>query len=339
MELAPASVAQVRIGQRMSLADSRKPVVAVTGATGFIGRRLVAALDEAGWQPRLLLRRDPVVTEWRDIRPEVVAGDLDDVSALGCLVTGVDRVVHLAGLIKAARRAQFFQANHGGSENLAKAIAAQAPSANMLHISTMAAREPQLSDYAASKRAGEDSVRQILGERATVLRPPAVYGPGDRETLVFFQLAQQRFVPLVGASQARAAMIHVNDLISLIIAMLRAPASGAVHTAADENHSGYSWQQVFSAAAVAVGNPSARFFSAPAALLKTVACVGDVVKLAGSANMLNSQKLRELRHADWGVRAEELARPAGWVPKFNLQNGFADAVTWYRRVGWLRPQA
>jgi 2-alkyl-3-oxoalkanoate reductase len=339
MELAPASLAQIRSGKRMSLAVSGRPVVAVTGATGFIGRRLVVALDEAGWQTRLLLRRDPVVTEWRDMQPEVVAGDLNDISALKRLVTGAERVVHLAGLIKAARRAQFIQVNHGGSESLAKVIAKQAPTANLLQISTMAAREPQLSDYAASKRAGEDAVRRILGERTTVLRPPAVYGPGDRETLVFFQLAQLRFVPLVGSPQARAAMIHVDDLISLIVAMLRVPAVGAVCAAADENYSGYSWQQVFTAASVAVGNPGARFFAAPAALLKSVACVGDVVKLAGSANMLNSQKLRELRHADWGVRAEELARPAAWVPQYNLQNGFANAVAWYRKVGWLRPQA
>jgi 2-alkyl-3-oxoalkanoate reductase len=321
----------------MSGTAATRPVVALTGATGFIGRRLVAALDEAGWQPRLLLRRDPVVSEWRDVQPEVVAGDLNDALALTRLVAGAERVVHLAGLIKATRRAQFFQVNHVGCENLAKTIAAQAPSANLLQVSTMAAREPQLSDYAASKRAGEDSVRHILGERATVLRPPAVYGPGDRETLVFFQLAQQRFVPLVGSPRARAAMIHVDDLISLIVAMLRVPATGAVLTAADENYAGYSWQQVFTTAALAVGNPGAKFFSAPAALLKAVACVGDVVKFAGSANMLNSQKLRELRHADWAVRAEELARPPGWTPRYDLTAGFADAVNWYRKAGWLRP--
>jgi uncharacterized protein YbjT (DUF2867 family) len=146
-------------------------VVAVTGATGFVGRHLVAALARAGWQVRLLMRRDPVVAEWRDAQPQIVAGDLRDAAALEALVEGVDRVVHVAGLIKAARRESFFSVNTGGSVKLAEALQRRAPDAQLLHVSTLAAREPQLSDYAASKRAGEDAVRRILGARATVIRP------------------------------------------------------------------------------------------------------------------------------------------------------------------------
>jgi 2-alkyl-3-oxoalkanoate reductase len=322
----------------MTDASFTRPVVAVTGATGFIGRRLVVALHAAGWQPRLLLRRDPAVSEWRELVPQVVVGDLNDHTALARLVAGAERVVHVAGLIKAARQAQFFDVNHTGAVNLARAVAAHAPQATLLQISTLAAREPQLSDYAASKRAGEDAVRAILSERVTVLRPPAVYGPGDRETLVFFQLAGQGFVPLAGSAQARAAMIHVEDLISLMVALLRQPCTGAVLAAADANATGYTWRQVFETAASAVGNKRARFFHAPLALLRTVAWAGDIARLAGSANMLNSQKLRELRHVDWALAAHEVARPPDWVPRYDLPSGFADAVAWYRKAGWLPPQ-
>src|SRR5690606_215212 len=125
----------------------------------------------------------------------------------------------------------------------------------MVHLSTLAAREPKLSGYAASKRAGEDAVREVLGERVTVLRPPAVYGPGDRETLVFFQMAGKAVVPLPGRPEARAAMIHVDDLCSLLVALLREPAGGRVLAAADANPAGYLWRGGFGAAARAVGNP------------------------------------------------------------------------------------
>jgi nucleoside-diphosphate-sugar epimerase len=210
-----------------------------------------------------------------------------------------------------------------------------APAARLLHVSTLAAREPKLSDYAGSKRAGEDAVRELLGTRVTVLRPPAVYGPGDRETLVFFQMAEKQLVPLVGRPAGRAAMIHVDDLTSLLVAQLREAPRGAVLTAADARPAGYSWREVFRTAAQAVGNPGARLFQAPLALLGTLALAGNVGKLFGSANMLTSQKLRELRHVDWSVHEGEWARPAGWAPRYALDEGFAQTVAWYRRANWL----
>jgi nucleoside-diphosphate-sugar epimerase len=225
--------------------------------------------------------------------------------------------------------------NHAGSEALAAAVLESAPHARFLHVSTIAAREPHLSDYAGSKRAGEDAVLQRLGPRATVLRPPAVYGPGDRESLVFFQLASKRFVPLAGSPAARAAMIHVDDLTALLVALLREVAPGAVLTACDARPDGYTWREVLRAATLAVGNPGAKLFQAPAALLHAIATAGDLGSLLGLANMLTHQKLRELRHVDWTVPEAQRARPARWQPRFALDEGFGNAVAWYRRAGWL----
>lgn len=311
------------------------PLAAVTGATGFIGRRLVAALGQAGWRVRLLLRREPDEPAWQALRPQVVAGSLDDEAALARLVEGADAVIHLAGLIKAARRAQFFAVNEAGAARLAAVTRRVSPGAHFLMVSSLAAREPQLSDYAASKRAGEAAVRAALGARATVLRPPAVYGPGDRETLLFFQLARRRFVPLLGGADSRAALIHVDDLVRLMVALLAGDATGEIGSTADGRPEGYGWRELLATAAGAVGNPAPRFVQAPPALLRGVALLGDVARGFGSASMLSSQKLRELRHADWGVAANERLQPAGWAPTFTLAEGFADAVAWYRARGWL----
>ena len=70
-------------------------------------------------------------------------------------------------------------------------------------------------------------------------------------------------------------------------------------------------------------------------MLRTAALAGDVARAFGSANMLNSQKLRELRHPDWSVSDAERAHAPGWAPRFTLEAGFADAVAWYRAAGWL----
>ncbi len=312
-----------------------RPLLALTGASGFIGRRLVPLLVADGWRVRLLLRRDPVCPEWRGTDPQIVAGGLGDPVALRQLVEGADAVVHLAGLIKAARRRQFYAVNHQGSAALADAVLAAAPAAKFLQVSTIAAREPALSDYAGSKRAGEDAVLQRLGARATVLRPPAVYGPGDRESLLFFQMGGRHWIPLAGKPDARAAMIHVDDLTALLVAQLREVPRGAVLTAADGRPAGYSWREVFRTAALAVGNPRARLFQAPGALLHTIALAGDIARAFGSASMLNHQKLRELRHRDWSVSQAEWARPTGWQPRYPLSDGFGQTVAWYRRAGWL----
>ncbi len=317
----------------MPLADA--PLAAITGANGFIGRQLVPELVRRGWRVRLLLRRDPLVPEWQALRPEIVAGTLGDPAALDRLVEGAAAIVHLAGLIKAATRARFFAVNRDGAAALAAVARRTAPGAHFLHVSSLAAREPGLSDYAASKRAGEDAVLGMVRDRATILRPPAVYGPGDRETLRFFQLARHRFVPVPAPAGARAALIHVRDLACLVAQLAAAAPASAVLAAADGRPQGYLWDEVLGAAARAVGNATPRLLRVPHFLLRGAAATGDLARLFGSASMLNSQKLRELRHPDWSVASDELARVSGWAPAFGLEAGFADAVAWYRRAGWL----
>jgi nucleoside-diphosphate-sugar epimerase len=313
----------------------QKPVAAITGSSGFIGRHLVCALDAAGWRTRLLLRREPDECSWHGLRPEVVAGDLNDEAALGQLVTRADAVIHLAGLIKAARRAQFFNVNGAATQRLAELVRRRAPQAHFVLLSSLAAREPSLSDYAASKHAGELAVLRTLGASATVLRPPAVYGPGDRETLLFFKLASMQTVLIPGPPVARLAMIQVTDLARLIARIAEQTPSGKVASVADDRPDGYGWTELLGAAARAVGNPSPRFLHVPGAMLGGIALIGDAARALGAASMLSSQKLRELRHPDWSVPAMELVQSTGWRPEFDLDRGFADAVGWYRCRGWL----
>lgn len=130
-------------------------------------------------------------------------------------------------------------------------------------------------------------------------------------------------------------MIHVDDLCRLLVAQLREAPGGRVLIASDARPGGYTWREVFTTAAHAMGNAQPVLFHAPALLLRTVALAGDVARLFGTANMLNSEKLRELRHADWSVSVEDRAQPAGWSPAYSLAEGFASAVAWYRRAGWL----
>ena len=162
--------------------------VAVTGATGFIGSHVVGRLGRAGWRVRILTRRVPASAQFADVAVEAVIGTLEDGRAVARLVRGADAVVHAAGRIKARSHAEFFAANATGTRLLVEAAIAAGHRPRFVLLSSIAARQPQVSDYAASKLAGEAELTRLDDELPwSILRPPAVYGPGDRETLAFFR--------------------------------------------------------------------------------------------------------------------------------------------------------
>ena len=305
-------------------------LVAVTGATGFLGRHLVRSLAEDGWTVRILARRDVLCPEWRGLAPQVVVGDVHDPAALQRLCAGADVVVHAAGLIKARDRAAYDAVNRDGAR--ATALAADGAGARMILVSSLAAREPRLSDYAASKRAGEDAARAVLGGRLSVVRPPAIYGPGDRETLPVFAAAQAwPFLPVFG-SRARLCLIQVEDAAAQIAALAAAPRAG-VFALSDARREGYGWAEVMTAAAAAVGRRP-RLIAIPHWTIRLAAHM--CAFLTGGRAIFGPGKAREMLHPDWSVAVDEvLAVPP---PRFGLAEGFAQAVVWYRRRGWIKRQ-
>jgi nucleoside-diphosphate-sugar epimerase len=297
-------------------------LVAVTGATGFLGRHLVRALADDGWIVRILARRDPIDPLWAGIEPEAVLGDLADEAALRRLCEGADAVIHTAGLVKASRRAAFDEVNVDGARRVAEA-ADGVP--HVLLVSSLAAREPHLSHYAASKRDGETAAAAVLGARLTVVRPPAIYGPGDRETLPLFHAAATSPVLPVLDPRARIALIHVADAARQISALAAAPPAGGVWALCDGRPEGYSWVELMTAAAGAFGR-SPRLVRVPDALLKVIAAASQAgSRLGGAPAMLTPGKARELLHPDWSLRADE-QRAGLPAATFGLADGFADMV-------------
>ena len=282
---------------------------------------------------RILARRDPIDPLWRGVTPEVVAGDLRDEAALARLCAGADVVIHGAGLVKARDRASFDAVNVHGSTRLARAAdAAGAP--HVLLVSSLTAREPHLSHYSASKRAGEAAMAQLLGERLTVARPCAIYGPGDRELLPVFQAAARSPVLPLLSHAGRVAMIHVEDAARQAVALAAAQPSGRTFALCDERPDGYSWRELMQAAARACDR-SPRLAPVPGALIRAIGITNDFTVLLGQTPMLSSAKARELLHPDWAVAPGE--RPED-PPRaiYDLDKGFSATVAWYRSAVWLK---
>lgn len=306
-------------------------VVAVTGGTGFLGRHLVRSLAAGGWTVRVLARRDIIDPDWAGLEPQLVIGGLSDSDALKRLCADAAVVIHLAGLIKARSRADFDRTNVDGARDVA--VAAKAAGARLIHVSSLSAREPLLSDYAGSKRGGEDAARAVFGEDLTIIRPPAIYGPGDMETLGLFQLAQMSPILPVLDPKARLAMVHVEDAAAQIAELVGRPTPG-VFALSDNRTSGYSWTEMMLAAARAVGK-TPHVVRAPSWIIKASARLSECVSLANrKISIFTSGKAREMLHLDWGVSNSEIL-PGAIAPRYGIDSGFAQSVQWYRAKGFL----
>ena len=312
--------------------------MALTGATGFLGRHLVVALAARGLRLRILARRDPAHPLWRDLVFEVVPGGLEDATALGRLVRGADVVVHLAGLVRARSRREFLRVNRDGAARLAEALRRHAPAAHLIGISSLAARQPRLSAYAESKHAGERAMAGILADgRLTILRPPVIYGPWDRATLGIFRAAAGRIVPVPGPAGARIAMIHVEDAAAAIAALAawaEAPG-GTLHALADPNPAGYSPRDILGLAATALGN-APRFVRLPAVAVRLAGQAASLSAwLRGRPAFFSAGKAREMLYPAWSVAPRELLPATIALSRIDLRRGFAATAAWYRQAGWL----
>lgn len=301
-------------------------LAAITGATGFVGPHLVAALARHGWTFRLLMRRWTPLPSLPGVEAEIVWGDLADEASLKRLVAGADAVVHAAGLIKARRPIDFDRINRDGTARLS----ALAPDAPFLLLSSLAAREPQLSPYAASKRAAEEVIARRSGPRLAV-RAPAVYGPGDRETLAYFKMAARGFALQPNQPDARLSLIHVEDLAEALALALDRPLLPGVYEIDDGHPGGYRHADMAAAAAEALGR-SVRPIRVGRGAMNAVAGLNS---LRPGAQILSPAKVRELYHSDWTVRETRLAEAIGFAARFGLVDGFRHTISWYRQRHWL----
>lgn len=264
-------------------------------------------------------------------------GGLGDRDALAAFADGADAVVHCAALIKARRPKDFFTVNRDGARAMAEAAAASG--ARLLVMSSLAARQPELSDYAKSKAEGDAAVMQVAdaaGLRWDALRPPAVYGPGDAETLKLLRWITRGLAPVPAGRAARVAMIHVADLAAAALAWGESgEATGAIYEIDDGAHDGRSWADVVAAAAAVAGVRPFVFAAPPALLIAGAAAYEGVARALGRTPMVTAGKLRELCWPDWRCSPEAFQTRFGWRPERDLETGLRETLDWYRKAGWL----
>jgi nucleoside-diphosphate-sugar epimerase len=305
------------------------PTLALTGATGFVGRAVLEQLLGDGHPVRALARPSRPLPEHRQLVR--IPGTLEDAGQLAELVRSCDAVIHIAGAISGRDYADFAHTNVTGTSRLVDAIREHSPGARLIHVSSLAAREPQLSDYAASKRAGEQIITSS-GLKWSILRPPAVYGPADPALAPFWRLLAHGWLAGIGTKSGRFSLLHVTDLASAINRLVKRdhPDSwlACLH---DGKPGGYNWRELAELAREVRGK-SIRIVPVPQWLLKTFATMNlqgaRLRKVRPPA--LVPGKVRELAHPDWVCDNTQLPGCPDWKPTMQLKNCLTDLPGWSR---------
>jgi len=324
----------------------------VTGATGFIGTALTERLIAGGDEVRALVRDPGRASELRAMGAELVRGDMSRPDSLSEAVPDVDVVVHLAGLVKALTREELFAINAEGTRSLARAVA-RSGRAKFVLVSSLAAAGPStpercrtetdrpapVSIYGQSKLAAEEALRSFApGLDASIIRPPIVYGPRDKEFLPsLFQLARTGLIAKSGLGQKHYSLIHVDDLVAMILAVAQRGArvdeagTSGIYFCADGVD--YTWEALGRGAMAALGKRGTVVAVPEMVTWIAAGASSAVARLTGRPAILSLDKMMEIREPAWTCSSEKARRELGWTPRVSFVDGMRDSVRWFRERG------
>jgi nucleoside-diphosphate-sugar epimerase len=320
----------------------------VTGGTGFIGQRLISALAKRGDEVVCLDRR-PVSEPRTSVHRHVADFSQAGLGISDDVLTHADVVFHLAGATRAASRAAFDAANVETTERLIARLAGQ-PDARFVYVSSQAAAGPALDarspknesdpaapieDYGRSKLAAEAIVSKQTALQSTILRPVAVFGPGDRDFLSIFRMAARGVAIYPGIRKSMINWIYVDDLIEGMIAASTSPRSiGRTYFLGSPAEA--SWKEIYDTIGAVVGHQKLAELEIPRGVVGAAAAIGDLVSgVLGKPLLLNSNKAKLGAPKYWLCSSARAQADFNFSPQTSLRDGLQATYDWYRDNHWL----
>lgn len=318
----------------------------VTGATGFVGSHLVEALRRGGVEVTGLARSPAKAAALRAWGVRVVNGDLHSQESLERAVAGQDVIYHVAGLVAARNETEFLWANRDGTRNIVTAAEHQGRP-RFVMVSSLAAAGPAqrgaplsgsevpnpVSAYGRSKLAAEEAVKASLLPWS-IIRPPIVYGPRDREVLKLFRLVRLGIAPVFGDGTQELSAVHAEDLARALIAVGagQAAVGGTYHACHPEIFTSAEFARAIGAA---MGR-SVGTLRIPSSLGRALLILTEKsARLLGKPTILTLDKANEFFQPAWTGDPSPLVRHCGWCAAHDVRSGLADTYQWYRKAGWL----
>src|SRR3989339_2465 len=323
--------------------------VLVTGGTGFLGSHLVDALIKKSYSVKCLVR-NPNNPRWlNNIKCEVVKGDCVSKECLYNIVSDVDYVFHLAGLVRAKNTKELAKTNADGTKNLIEAVFEKNRNVKkFVYVSSQAAAGPSVnkkpkiesetpnpvSEYGRSKLFGEIETLKFKDKLPVVtLRPHAIYGPRDKDVFVFFEQVKKGlfFLP---QKEKLINISYVSDICDGIIAAAESKqTNGEIYFIGDDTV--YSWRKL-GEVLTDVANPKTRMIRIPEFVFYVSALFSEVSALIkGKPALVSFDKLKEIKQNSWFFSADKAKKDFGYSPKISLEEGIKITYNWYLKNGWL----
>lgn len=328
----------------------------VTGATGFIGPRLVSALQDRGFEVACLVRPTAHARPLEELGATMVLGDVTQPESLPPALAGIDVVYHLAGRTLAPSYAEFARVNEQGTASIAAACAVQPQPPVLVVASSLAAAGPStaerplteddppepISNYGRSKLAGELAAREWAAEvPLSIVRPPVVFGPADHMGLNLARAIQKTGLHFVHRPGLPLSLVHVDDLVQALLLVAEqgervdptSPRGEGIYYAADPALSSYTEMGQMLAAAL---GRHLRVVRVRRWALGTAAfCSEGWARIRRTPAVLNFDKLREATATGWTASPVKLVNQLGFQPRLSLAEGYRETVEWYRAEKWL----
>jgi nucleoside-diphosphate-sugar epimerase len=313
----------------------------ITGGTGFIGAHLMEKLAASGEAVRALVRRKTTLPHG----VEAVSCDLAIGAGLDDALRGADTVIHLAGVTKALRAADYYTGNVRVTENLARALAGR--EVRFVHVSSLAAMGPSpdgnpigedaeprpLTHYGKSKLEAERTVRHLT-PNAVIVRPPVVYGPRDTDVFQLLKSISRGVVLEIAGGERWFSAIYVKDLCDGLLAAARSPRAGG-RTYFLAHSKPLSWSE-FGAAAARILDRRPRVLQVPVPVANAVGACAEVwARLTGKPGIISREKIREAQCASWTCDTRRASEELGFTAPTSIEVGLAEALAWYKEAGWL----
>jgi len=330
--------------------SDKTPSILITGANGFVGTRLCRKFLTENYEVIAGVRKTADLSQLDGLAIKYRFGDVTQPETLNEMVAGVDYIIHNAGIVKAKKPEQFFYVNEQGTKNLLDAVWQYNPRIKkIIYISSQAAAGPVIDNrpvtendsphpitaYGKSKLAGENVVLSYTDRLPVVaIRPPGIYGPGDKEIFSFFQTVNNRIKPYIGDTSRRLQLVHVDDLCrGIFLAVTSNTPSGAVYFIAEKKS--YSMKELVLLLESASGKKGMPLYL-PASIFKLIALISEgLFKMVNATPMLTLEKAGELL-ASWEINVSKAKKEIGFESQIDFETGARETFLWYRKKGWLK---
>lgn len=319
-------------------------MILITGATGFIGKNLIPEITKI-CKVRILVRRTSNIEPFKDNRKiEVVYGDLENDIGLVQALDGVDTVIHCAARTIGKNFFEYYKTNTTGTKNLIKAMDNKHIK-GIIYLSSHAACGPgnekrsctegelpqPISFYGVTKKCAEEMVRNSCIPYI-ILRPVSVYGPHDMDILKYIRLLHKGICPIVGFGEKYLNLIYVDDLVQLIIEIIKAGKFYNRTYFVNDGHC-YSYNDVLNEIEAILHKRGLKI-RVPTSMALFIGLMNDIF-LHEKKRRVWRDKIRELAANYWLCSNERLTEEFSFAPQYSLKDGMQATMQWYRKQGFL----